>query len=97
MIRQVAQAPSCKSNVAESLLTGEYNIVFLLMGHKLTVAAGLLRGLVALAVRLPVSVLLSVLQAELVANLEGLADGPHDAHGVGLRGDWKQPIKSCSR
>lgn len=49
-------------------------------------AAGFLRGLVALAGRLPVGVLLSVLQAELVTNLEGLADSPHDAHGVGLRG-----------
>lgn len=49
-------------------------------------AASLLRCLVALAVRLPVGVLLSVLQAELVANLEGLADSPHDAHGVGLEG-----------
>lgn len=52
----------------------------------LTLTAGLLRGLVALAVRLSVGILLCVLQAELMAHLERLAYGPHDAHGVRLTG-----------
>lgn len=36
-------------------------------------------------VLLPVGALLSVLQAEFVTNLEGLAHSPNDAHGLALR------------
>lgn len=52
----------------------------------LTLTVWLSRGLVALAVRLSVGILLRVLQAELMAHLERLAYGPHDAHGVRLAG-----------
>lgn len=53
---------------------------------ELTVAAGLLGGLVTLSVRLSVGVLLSVLQAELVAHIEGLTHCAHNAHGLRLSG-----------
>lgn len=46
----------------------------------------LLRRLVAGPVRLPVGVLQGVLQAQLVAHLEGLAHRAHHAHGLALRG-----------
>lgn len=45
----------------------------------------LLRRLVAGAVRLAVGVLQGVLQAQLVAHLEGLAHRAHHAHGLALR------------
>ena len=45
---------------------------------------GVVAVLLAVAVLLPVSVLLRVQQTQFVTNLEGLADRPHDAHGLTL-------------
>lgn len=46
----------------------------------LTIIAGLLCGLVTL----PVCILLCMLQTQLVANLKGLTDCPHNTHGLRL-------------
>lgn len=48
--------------------------------------AGLLCGLVALSIRLSVSILLSMLQTELMAHFKCLTYGPHNAHGLRLTG-----------
>lgn len=40
----------------------------------------------ALSILLPVCILLRVLEAQLVADLEGLPDRPHDSHSLALGG-----------
>lgn len=50
----------------------------------LTIIAGLLCGLVTLPVCLSVCILLCMLQTQLVANLKGLTDCPHNTHGLRL-------------
>ncbi len=52
----------------------------------LTLAAGLLCGLVTLSIRLSVCILLSMLQTELMAHFKGLTYSPHNTHGLCLTG-----------
>lgn len=52
--------------------------------------AGLLCGLVALSIRLSVSILLSMLQTELMAHFKCLTYGPHNAHGLRLTGEVRK-------
>lgn len=51
----------------------------------LTITAGFLCGLVTLSVRLSVSVLLSMLQTELMAHFKSLTHRPYNTHGLSLK------------
>lgn len=62
----------------------------------LTLAARLLCGLVTLSVRLSVCILLSMLQTELMAHLEGLTHCPHNTHGLRLTGRESREWRVCN-
>lgn len=71
------------------------DVTFMLRWHGVglgTCDSRLVGVLLAAAVLLSVCALLRVLQTQLVANLESLADGPNDTHGLTLA-RWREEMK----
>lgn len=67
--------------VIVKLCIGDYSKTLVL-----TIAPGLLCGLVTLSIRLSVCIQLSMLQTNLMAHLKGLTYCPHNTHGLCLTG-----------
>lgn len=73
-------------------MQGRTNVMLTVCVWLCTWDGGVVAVLLAVAVLLSVCVLLRVLQAQLVTNLEGLADRPHDAHGLTLHGQRQKTV-----